>query len=299
MTVAAATASAGGTPGLAAANRRSTVVDSHLHCFAGRNDSRFPYHPAGPYQPKAAATPEHLLQCMADGGVDYAIVVHPEPYQDDLDYLEHCLQVGDGKLKGVCLLFADRDDSVMRLTELVRRQANRIVAVRVHAYAPERLPVWDKPEQLRRLWRAAADLGLAMQLHLEPRYAPRLEPFIREFPQVKTIIDHLGRPFQGVPEEHGVIVRWARFEHVVMKLAVIPERHEYPHRDIRPVIRQLTEAFGAERMIYGGGFDHGATGNSYRAFREHVAEFLAPLSAAGRAQVFGGTACRLFGFPAV
>ncbi|AMV29602.1 hypothetical protein VT84_34730 [Gemmata sp. SH-PL17] len=57
------------------------VVDTHLHCFAGKDDPKFPYHKDGPYQPADPATPEHLLKCMADGGVDYAIVVHPEPYQ--------------------------------------------------------------------------------------------------------------------------------------------------------------------------------------------------------------------------
>ncbi len=286
-----------GTPSLSAAENPTPVVDSHLHCFAGRNDPRFPYHPAGPYQPEAPATPEHLLQCMADGGVDHAVVVHPEPYQDDLRYLEHCLEVGNGKLKGVCLLFPDRDDTPKRLTGLVRRLPGRIVGLRVHAYAPERLPDWAKPGELRNLWRLAGDLGLAVQLHLEPRYAPRFEPFLREFPGVTTIIDHLGRPFQGLPEEHAVIVRWARFDHVILKLAVVPERHQYPHRDIRPVIHQLTDAFGPERMIYGGGFEGAQTdGNSYRAFREHVAGFLGHLSVEGRAQVFGGTACRLFGF---
>src|SRR5262245_31751519 len=74
----------------AAAQRRVPVVDTHLHCFAGRNDKRFPYHERAPYRPEEVATPEHLLRCMDGGGVDYAVVVHPEPYQDDHRYLEHC-----------------------------------------------------------------------------------------------------------------------------------------------------------------------------------------------------------------
>src|SRR5947208_1062068 len=77
---------------------RTPIVDTHLHCFAGKDDKRFPYHKDGPYAPDAAATPEHLLECMAGAGVDYAVVVHPEPYQDDHSYLEHCLTVGKGKL---------------------------------------------------------------------------------------------------------------------------------------------------------------------------------------------------------
>ena len=62
------------------AEPKAPVVDTHLHCFAGKDDAKFPYHKDAPYQPADAATPEHLLKCMADGGVDYAVVVHPEPY---------------------------------------------------------------------------------------------------------------------------------------------------------------------------------------------------------------------------
>src|SRR5256885_3326056 len=96
-------------------------VDVHLHCFAGKNDPQFPYHERAPYKPDQAATPEHLLRSMQETGVDYAIVVHPEPYHDDHRYLEHCLQLGKGKLKGTLLLFADREGSLEKMPELCRK----------------------------------------------------------------------------------------------------------------------------------------------------------------------------------
>jgi len=125
-------------PRLFAADVKSPVVDTHLHCFAWKNDPRFPCHEDGPYQPAEPSTPEHLLGLMAAAGVDYAIVVHPEPYQDDHRYLEHCLTAGRGKLKGTCLFFAGRPHSADGMRTLVRRCP--IAAVRVHAYNPERLP---------------------------------------------------------------------------------------------------------------------------------------------------------------
>ena len=271
------------------------MIDTHLHCFAGAGDERFPYHDQAPYRPEKPATPEHLLECMDGAGVDDAIVVHPEPYQDDHRYLEHCLDVGAGRLKGTCLFFADRPGSIERMSALVGKQAGRIVAARIHAYAPERLPPFGKPE-LRALWKAAADLGLAVQLHFEPRYAPGFEPLIREFSKTTVIIDHLGRPFQGTTEEHAVVIGWSKLPNTVMKIAALPSRNNYPHRDIAPVIRRLTDAYGAERMIYGGGFGAEATPESYRAYREQVAEYLSHLSDAERQMIFGGTAARLFGF---
>jgi predicted TIM-barrel fold metal-dependent hydrolase len=269
------------------------VVDSHLHCFAGKDDKRFPYHAKGPYKPDAAATPEHLLKCMDGAGVDFAIVVHPEPYQDDHRYLEHCLAVGKDRLKGTCLFFAGSERATERMKELAKKVP--LVAARVHAYSPERQPPFGKPE-LKELWKTAGDLGLAVQLHFEPRYAEGFEPLIREFKDAKVIIDHLGRPFQGTPKEHDVVVKWSRFSNTIMKISAVPEKKQYPHRDVEPIIKQLTEAYGADRLIYGGGFSDNATGESYRKERERIAGFLAHLSKDDQAKVLGGTAAKLFRF---
>jgi predicted TIM-barrel fold metal-dependent hydrolase len=230
---------------------------------------------------------------MKDAGVDHAVVVHPEPYQDDHRYLEHCLKLGKGKLKGTCLFFAEKPDSPAKLKELAK--ALPLVAARIHAYNPDRLPPFGKPE-LKALWKAAAEAGLAVQLHLEPRHAEGFEPLIKEFTGTRVFIDHMGRPFQGTEKEHAVVLKWARFDHVVMKLSAVPEKGKYPHRDPQPVVKKLTEAFGADRLMYGGGFGAGATGKSYRAERERVAALLEHLTEADRAKVLGGTAAKIMGF---
>ncbi len=278
---------------LHAATGANPIVDTHLHCFAGKDDARFPYHPRAPYQPAPASTPEMLLKLMDGAGVKHAVVVHPEPYQDDHRYLDYCLSVGKGRLRGVCLVFADQPDSMKQLPALAKRGG--IVAVRIHAYAPDRLPPFGKPE-LRAFWRQAADLGLMVQIHLEPRYAPPFTPFIKEFAATKVIIDHLGRPFQGTPEEHATVVNWAKLPNVVMKLAAIPAPTEYPHRDITATIKQLSDAYGAERMIYGGGFGPAATPESYRAAREQVRGYLSHLKEDDQMKVLGRNAMKLFGF---
>jgi predicted TIM-barrel fold metal-dependent hydrolase len=276
---------------LRAADAKSPVVDTHLHCFAGKDDPKFPYHKDAPYQPADPATPEHLLKCMADAGVDSAIVVHPEPYQDDHRYLEHCLAVGKGKLKGTCLFFAGVEGNAQKLKALAK--AVPLVAGRIHAYNPERLPPFGKPA-LRDLWKLYADAGLAVQLHFEPRYAEGFTPLIKEFKDTTVLVDHLGRPFQGTEKEHATVLGWGKLPNVVMKLSAVPDNKSYPHREVAPVVKQLTEAFGADRLMYGGGYSEKATGKSYRAERERIAGLLAHLSDADRAKVFGGTAAKLF-----
>ena len=89
---------------------------------------------------------------------------------------------------------------------------------------------------------------------------------------------------------------WAKFDQVVMKLSAVPDRRSYPHRDPAPVVKQLAEAFGADRLMYGGGYGAKVTPAAYKVERERVAGFLAHLSAADRAKVLGGTAAKVFGF---
>ena len=275
---------------------RSPVIDCHVHCFAGDSDQRFPYHPRAPYRPPAAVTPEQLLAAMQQAGVDHGVIVHPEPYQDDHRYLEHCLAVGKGRLKGTCLFFADRPGWQQQLPALVKRTGEgAIAALRVHAYAPERLPPFGRPE-LRAMWKQAADLGLVVQIHFEPHYAAGFEPLIRAFPRTPVLIDNLGRPFQATPAEYARVLRWARLPNVYMKLSALPNPAEYPFRDIRPVLTQLLQAYGPQRLVWGGTFSAGATAESYRAGRLKVAELLGTLPDGGADQILGTTAARLFRF---
>jgi predicted TIM-barrel fold metal-dependent hydrolase len=280
-------------PSSHAAFLKPPVIDTHVHCFAGTKNERFPYHANGPYQPEDAATPEKLLADMNASGVNSAIIVHPEPYQDDHRYLEHCLAIGGKRFKGTALVFADQPKSVAQLPDLAKKLS--IVAVRIHAYNPERLPPWDKPS-LQKLWKMASELGLAMQLHLEPRYAPRFTPLIKEFKDTTVIIDHLGRPLQGTPEEHAHVVKWAGLPNTVMKLSSFPQKDEPGKDKLKPVVKQLVAEFGTDRLICGGGIYGSANRESVPGVFNHIGEYLGPMSIDDLNKIYGLNAHRLFKF---
>ncbi len=74
----------------------------------------------------------------------------------------------------------------------------------------------------------------------------------------------------------------------------MPDNRSYPHQDPQKEIKKLTEAFGADRLMYGGGFGEKATGKSYKAEPRTHRGLLTRLTDADHAKIFGGTAAKLF-----
>lgn len=270
---------------------KTPVIDTHIHCFAGPDNKLFPYHNKASYIPETIATPEQLLVCMNGAGVDHGVIVSPEPYQDDHRYLEYCLDAGKGRLKGTILVFCDRQGSMDQLPRLVKR--GDIIATRIHAYLPDRLPPFGKPE-LRQLWKLAADNGIAIQLNILPCYAKGFEPLIREFHNVPVIIDHLGHPLQATSAlEYSIIVRWGNLPNTIIKLSNLGVISEKPDQKIKSFVNQMISAYGLERMIWGGDFNNNPTTEKYRASIDYGRSYLEKYSKEDQEKIFGGNASRL------
>lgn len=45
-----------------AQQKRTPIIDAHTHCFAGKANKLFPYHPLAPYQPDEPATVSSALK---------------------------------------------------------------------------------------------------------------------------------------------------------------------------------------------------------------------------------------------
>jgi predicted TIM-barrel fold metal-dependent hydrolase len=72
-------------------------------------------------------------------------------------------------------------------------------------------------------------------------------------------------------------------------------KQDYPHRDARPFVRRLFQAFGAERIIWGGlGMDM-TEFDKQAALLDEMFDFAGETE---RANIRGLNATRLFGFSA-
>ena len=128
-----------------AARPKGVLIDSHIHLFA-KDQNRFPFHANAAYRPDPNASPQDLedyRRFVAEARLDHAIIVHPEPYQDDHSYLEHCFahEPSPGFFKGTILFDALDPKTPARMRAMTEKHSGRIVAIRVHAMNPPDEPV--------------------------------------------------------------------------------------------------------------------------------------------------------------
>mgnify|MGYP000692916503 CR=1 FL=1 len=288
-----------------AANRPPGVlVDTHVHLFAD-DTQRFPIHPGSPYKPSPQPL-EKYVEFVRQARIDHTIIVHPEPYQDDHRYLEYCFEhePSRGFFKGTCLFDPIAPDTPARMEALVKKHGGRIVALRVHETEdPKRGPSTAGPirdrdmksPQMLAVWKKAHSLGLAVQMHLIPYFAPHVRALASQLREMPVILDHLSRAGQGTPAEYEEVLRLSDLPRVYMKFSghSYSSKEKPPYRDLQPLTRRIFQAFGPDRILWGG------LGMSMADFERECAvfdELLSFASEADRAKIRGLNAVRLFRF---
>jgi predicted TIM-barrel fold metal-dependent hydrolase len=232
-------------------------IDTHIHLF---EPARFPYHPAATYQPPAETLAHYAP--FAAATLSHSIIVHPEPYQDDHRYLEYCFEnePRKGFFKGTCLFDGLDPQTPARMAALTKKWPNRIVALRVHAIGKEvnkAGAIKDRDlsdPRMAQTWAAATKLGLAIQMHMTPQWAPAVGKLVKQTPGAHVVIDHLARHAQGTAAEYEEVLKLGALPGVYMKFSGLnySSKQPPPHADLQPLARRIHGAFGAEKIIWGG-----------------------------------------------
>jgi predicted TIM-barrel fold metal-dependent hydrolase len=288
-----------------AARPPGVLIESHVHLFSD-DPVRFPFSPGQRHSEPAPV--EQYVKFIQEAGINHTVIVSPEPYQDDMRYLEYCLTRGPTKdfFKGTCLYDPIDPETPKRLQGLVKRNPGRIVALRIHELHPAGTPstttgaIRDRDltdPRMEGTWRAAHELGIGILVQLIPHYGPQIGELAVKFPQMPVILDHLARPGQGTAAEYEQVLKLAEIPRVYMKFSgtgvASASKEPFPHPDAKPLVKRVYEAFGADRTIWG------ELGANLAEFDKAVQLFdsmfeFAP--EAQRAKIRGLTSQKLFGF---
>jgi predicted TIM-barrel fold metal-dependent hydrolase len=246
-------------------------VDTHIHLF---DPKRFPYAPNATYRPPAE-TLEDYVKFAVPAGIAHTVIVQPEPYQDDHRYLEYCFahEPTVRFFKGTCLFDPTSPATPARMEALVKKNPGRIVALRIHEVRKKGEPALfvappsDPPKPappikerdlhspaMKVTWAKAHSLGLAIQMHFVPHFAPQIGELAAQFRDLPVILDHLGRVGQGTAAEFEGVLKLSQHPKVFMKYSGVEyaSKAPFPHLDVEPTMERIFSTFGADRILWGG-----------------------------------------------
>jgi len=281
-----------------AARPKGYLVENTTHMFSD-DQTRFPFHPSGTYKPQPL-TVERYSEFVKEVKLDHTVIVQSEVYQDDHRYLEYCFahEPSPGYFKATCLFDPIDPKTPARTDELVRKHPKRIAGIRIHTMNRAGTPPSTdgpmrnrdlKSDAMKTTWKRMSDLGLLVQMQTIPGHAPQIGVLARQFRQMPVVIDHLAFPARGTEAEYEEVLRLASIPNVYMKVSSLTEKD-------KPIVRRLYDAYGANRLIWGG------YGSSVKAFERAVA--LCDLifdyaSEEEKLKIRGANAKKVYGFASV
>jgi L-fuconolactonase len=168
-----------------------------------------------------------------------------------------------------------------------------------HLVQSEPDPDWlMRPDVLAGL-RAVRDAGLAYDVLTRPHQLPAAIVAVRALPDMVFVLDHLSKPdIAG-----GVVEPWATHlaalaaePNVTAKLSglVTEAGPQWTVDALRPYVDVALEAFGPDRLMAGSDWPVCLLAASYDEVFDAASLLCSGLSAAERAEVFGGTAARVY-----
>lgn len=220
-------------------------IDCHVHVL---DPARFPYGENTHYRPagQEMGTPAQLAQVMGAYGTGYALLVGPNSgYGLDNRCMLDTMARGDGRFKGVAVVA--NDTGIEELAAL-KREGVVGVAWNVTHYGVEHYhdaaPLVDKL--------VALDMMVDIQVEHD-QLLPLLPLLVRS--GVRILVDHCGRPtIDAGLDQPGfrALLDLAATKRAYVKLSGIVKfsREPSPHRDARPYIEALVDAFTLDHCLW-------------------------------------------------
>lgn len=289
--------------GQAADPAKPPVVDAHIHVW-GNDKERYPFsHPYQPgAEPKGTGTVEVLLEDMDKHGVTHAILVQMIHHGWDNSYLAHCIKTHPKRLKAHGLIDPTDPKVAEKLEYWVKEHG--LAGMRFSPIYYKGRDEWLTSAAHRAAWKKAEDLGVVFNFYVSPQQLPTLATMIRRFPNVNVIIDHLGqmdlKASDPAPEIKKLLAL-ARYPNVwvkVSELTSVSKSGKYPFEDAYPLVKQVYEAYGPDRLLWGTGYPGAARAAYGRPTLKQelvlVQEKIPIFTAQDREKILGRNAARLW-----
>lgn len=271
------------------------IIDAHAHVYSPDETAYRPIeNPRRP--PAGTGGANHLRAAMRRAGVDKAVLVQNSSFYGwDNSFLRDTAAQSAGWAAGCCSLRPDHPHTPDILHALVHR--SNVRAVRSAEAAEGR---YDDPA-VQRLYAAARDLGIVVNVLVAPELTDQLASVVSAFPEVPVVLDHCLDLKAGpaLKPTLAKVIALARFPSIHAKLTFVPtgSAKDAPFRDMHDAVRRIVDAYGPDRCLWGSRFptELWCPKTTYQAHLDLFRTELG-LTPAEQAAILGGTAERLY-FP--
>ncbi|WP_406069143.1 amidohydrolase family protein [Micromonospora sp. NBC_01638] len=280
--------------------QRPGIIDAHHHLWVRAR------HPQPWIDPHTMAaidddfTPVDLAPTARAVGVTQTVVVQTVAVRTETPELLGI--AADDPLIGGVVGWVDltADDVGDRLDRLrAARGGQRLVGIR-HLVQSEPDPSYlDRPD-VRRGIAAVGAAGLAFDLLVRDHQLPAATRLVRDLPQMRFVLDHLGRP----PFGHAGLGDWPRDlralaaePNTTAKLSGLVTEVDGPSwttAELRPAVEHALDVFGPDRLMFGSDWPVCLLATSYTRWVEVLADLLDPLRDDERAAIWRQTARRAY-----
>jgi predicted TIM-barrel fold metal-dependent hydrolase len=222
------------------------IYDSHVHVW--EHNSRFPF-AAGTKVPGEDASPETLLQLMAENGIAKTVIIQVIHYRYDNSYLANVLRRYPSKFVGVCRvdpLDPAAPDDLSQLAE------QGFQGVRLSPAGDEGGD-WIRGVLMPSLWKRCEDLGVPMTVLAPITRMQDVQRLVERFPNLTVVIDHMADCPVDQPENLASLLALARYPKVFVKISHTwsLSKQPYPWLDALELVKRLRGGFGAHRLMWG------------------------------------------------
>jgi predicted TIM-barrel fold metal-dependent hydrolase len=276
------------------------VTDAQIHLWeADRPDRPWPTEARVKPHREVPLGPEEMMAEMDRAGVDRAVIVPPSWIgENNATALEAAARY-PARFAVMGRFDPEAPDAREQLAGWKGQPG--MLGIRLTFNTPK-FRGWLDDGSLDWLWAELERLDVPLMGFFAGRALLEKVPAIVErYPGLTLVIDHMGMPTDrrgaAAFADIDTLLALARYPKVAVKTTSAPSYSEedYPYRDLHPFLRQIYDAFGPRRMLWGS--DITRLKGTYRECLLLFQESLDFLSAEDKEWVLGRTAAEVLGWP--
>jgi L-fucono-1,5-lactonase len=237
-----------------------------------------------------------LAPHLADARMEGTILVQAAPTEAETMFLLDIAENAEVVRGVVGWIDFDAADALARIDALATRKLLVGLRPMVQDIADDD---WLLRPALAPLLTAMVKTDLVFDALVFPRHLPRLLQVVDRHPDLSFVLDHGAKPRLAT----GEIETWQRDiallaerPNIVCKLSglVTEARPDWQIADLRPAVDHIRASFSPQRMLWGSDWPVLNLAGGYAKWLAAAEILLADLSPGEKADVFGGTAARVY-----